>query len=521
MNFHVIGNYLAMSLRYQRLALVASFILVATPSHASENLPEVYAGTVGSARVVIELEGGVDEEADTVSGRYFYRKYRLDIGLRGTRTGDGLLLDSPTSGDRMTLHSTDNGLSGLLTTKDARRFAVSLSPIGANAADTDQINDSLTGFSSYEREQIAELAFVAGDIRQVGTGILRNWREAVSGVEMFRVETGYSVAVLDTINATLERQHWERVSQWFTCEGYGGEPGIEISEARAPFLSDEFVSYAWFANWSCAGAAHPDFGTVGHTFDGRTGREMALEDLIYFGDVPIPQKDSAEFYAYRNEVFAPRIVALLGELYPQEMKPAGDETAVGDCDYSDAAVWDFPSWYLTPQGIYLGAYFGRAQRSCDNPEWSVIPWQILAQLKPVVTANDAVNRRADALYFGQLALDKNDIVRLSQEFDDRGIPVIGVALQTDATKELEAETTRLLNTDVTIALGSSPLISARLVEPITEGRFHISGRFRISEAQAMAGQIICALRLSPDQYDPPSLARNLPCKPGSTEGSKP
>jgi len=521
MNFHLLGNYLAVLFRYHALALVASFILLSTSSHASENAPQVYTGMVGSARVVMELESGVDEESNIVRGRYFYRKYRLDIGLRGSRTDDGLLLDSPTSGDRMTLRSTDTGLSGLLTTKDARRFAVSLSPIGANAAGTDQINDSLTGFSPYEREQIAELAFVAGDIRQVGTGILSNWREPVSGIEMFRVETGYSVAVLDTINATLERQHWERMSQWFTCEGYGGEPGIEISEARAPFLSDEFVSYVWFANWSCAGTAHPDFGNQGHTFDGRTGREMALEDLIYFGDLPLPQKDSAEFYAYRNEVFAPRIVALLGELYPQEMKRAGGETADGDCDYSDAAVWDFPSWYLTNEGLYLGAYFGWAQRSCDSPDWSVIPWQNLAQLKPLVAATDAVNRRSDALYFGQVALDKNDIARLSQEFDDRGIPVIGVALQTDATKELEAETKRLLNTDVTIALGSSPLISARLIEPITEGRLQIGGRFTISEAQAMAGQIICALRLSSDQYDPPGLASNVPCKPGSTQGSKP
>jgi hypothetical protein len=29
----------------------------------------------------------------------------------------------------------------------------------------------------------------------------------------------------------------------------------------------------------------------------------------------------------------------------------------------------------------------------------------------------------------------------------------------------------------------------------------------------MAGQIICALNLPAEQFDPPSLARKLPCKP--------
>lgn len=120
---------------------------------------------------------------------------------------------------------------------------------------------------------------------------------------------------------------------------------------------------------------------------------------------------------------------------------------------------------------------------------------------------------ADALYFGQLAFGRSDIALLAQDFDDNGIPVLDIALEPDATKRLEAETLRLLDTDVTLSLGPTTLISARLVEPITEGKLRLSGRFSIPEAQAMARQMICALNLSAEQFDPPSLADKLPCNP--------
>jgi len=131
--------------------------------------------------------------------------------------------------------------------------------------------------------------------------------------------------------------------------------------------------------------------------------------------------------------------------------------------------------------------------------------------------DDRRDVRADALYFGQLAFVQSDIAQLSQGFDHDGHPVLDIALQPEATKRLEAETVRLLNTDVTFSLGSVTLISALLVEPITEGKLRISGRFSLAETQAMARQIICALGLSAPQYDPSSLAARLPCGPDKTQ----
>ena len=508
--FRKVLHFLA---RYQALALVASLVLLSSPLRAASDGGDVYAGTVGAARVVVELEGS-DED---VTGRYFYRKYRLDIGLGGGWSGDRLILESRSSGDRLVLRREGVQLAGSLTTKAGRTLPVRLSPAPLEAGPSAEMAD----LAPYARHQLAELSLVPGTVRHDGQRSLRDWREPVSGITLFRIESGYPAPVLARINAALARQQWERVSQWFGCEGFDGQSGMDVSEARSPYFSDDFVSYAWFASWSCAGTAHPDFGTQGVTFDARTGRELQLEDLLYFGELPAPQPDSAAFYTYRSEVFAPRVVALLRELYPHEMQPADGEAAEDQCDYADASVWDFPSWYLTEQGLYLGAYFARAQRPCDEPDWSVIPWQHLTRQKSDDTRAHRSAVPSATLRFGQREFTRADIASVALDFDHRHFPVLDIALQPDAAQHLEAETIRLLNSDVAITVGARSLSSARLVEPITEGRIRISGRFSLVEVQGMAGQIICAMHLGAEQYDSFALPHRLACAPSDTQGATP
>ncbi|MFY7835682.1 MAG: hypothetical protein ACOVQ0_05315 [Novosphingobium sp.] len=516
MKLHCLGRLLNWFARYQAFAIVASCVLLADPLNAASEKPQVYTGTIGAESVVVELDGSGGD----VTGRYFYRKHRLDIGLRGTWQDDRLTLKAETTGDRLTLRRTGKGLSGSLTTKATRRIPVTWSPLGANGGGPNTLRADLAGHSLYEHQQLADLALVAGDVRQDGTRSLRDWREPLSGIIHFRIESGYPPPVLEKINAALERHHWERVSQWFTCEGYGGEPGMEISESRSLYLGDDLVSYVWFANWSCAGTAHPDFGSQGYTFDAHTGRELALEDMLYFGGGPVPAADSSAWYAYRREFFAPRVVTLFGQLYPEEMRPGGGEEPQDECDYTDSSVWDFPSWHVTHEGLYLGAYFARAQRPCDEPDWSVIPWKHLTWRKPAALAANRPVLRHEILHFGELSFGPSDIEYLSQNIDDQGFPVLDIALQPDATQRLQAETFRLLNTDVTLALGTTPFVSARLVEPIAEGKLRLGGGFSLVEARDMARQIICTLHLSADQYGPPSLSNDLPCKLDKRQGAK-
>ncbi|WP_374527643.1 hypothetical protein [Novosphingobium sp.] len=499
--------------RYQALALVASLVLLTAPLRAASDDRQVNTGTVGAARVVLELEGS-DED---VMGRYFYRKYRLDIGLGGRWSGDRLILESRSSGDRLVLRREGAQLAGALTTKAGRTLPVRLAPAPLAAGLSAEMGD----LAPYERHQLAELSLVPGTIRHDGERTLRDWREPVSGITLFRIESGYPAPVLARINAALARQQWERVSQWFGCEGFDGQSGMDVSEARSPYLSDDFVSYAWFSSWSCAGTAHPDFGTQGVTFDARTGRELQLEDLLYFGKPPAPQPDTSTFFNYRGDIFAPRIVSLLGQLYPNEMQPADGEAEEDQCDYADTSVWDFPSWYLTEHGLYLGAYFARAQRPCDEPDWSVIPWQHLTWHKGDDTRAHRSAVPSATLRFGQREFTRDDIANVALDFDHRNFPVLDIALRPEAAKHLEAETIRLLNTDVAITVGDKSLSSARVIEPIAEGRIRISGRFSLVEVQGMAGQIICAMHLSSEQYGSLALLDRLACEPSDPQGATP
>lgn len=370
------GDVAARALRHVLAAMTCLFVLM-LPRCAFAEEPRVFTGSVGSARIVMELE----DNSGQVSGRYFYRKYRLDIGISGALAGDTLVLDARSSGDRIVLRKTRDGMVGALTTKNARQV-----PVRLVSAGLDDIGNTVSALgdehlSVYERAQLSGLALVAGNRQHDGARVLRDWREPVSGIILFRIEHGYPKPVLDTINAALERHHWEQISSWFTCEGFDGAPGMDVSEQREIFLNDDFVSYSWFSNWSCAGTAHPDFGSQGFTFDAHTGQKLELEDLIYFADLPVPEDDSPEFYAYRSEVFAPRIVALLQQAYPEEMSLDESEPVDDQCNYADPSVWDFPSWHLTKGGLHLGAYFARAERPCDDPEWPVLPWKLLSWRK--------------------------------------------------------------------------------------------------------------------------------------------
>lgn len=176
------------------------------------------------------------------------------------------------------------------------------------------------------------------------------------------------------------------------------------------------------------------------------------------------------------------------------------------------------SWYRGGQPVCLDRRGGqRDSAECGNSGW--LPSAL--RENPEAPETIALKPLTDALHFGQAAFIQSDIALISQSFDVGGFPVLDVAFQPDATKRLEAETLRLLNKDVSIVLGSTELTSARLVEPITEGRIRLSGRFNLREAQDMAGQIICKMHLAPEQYDPPGLANNLPCKPDKEQGVKP
>jgi hypothetical protein len=332
---------------------------------------QVYEGAVGTAPIVMALERFSGDDA--VSGHYFYRGKWFDIDLDGESKKGVVKLESRATGDKVSLKPDGAGFAGSLTTAKGKTLPVALHAVGPESAGAVPAEAS-EGFDLYEKLRIAGLALKPDKVETIAGRSIRWHVEPKSGLRLFRIESGYSAPAMDAMNKTLTRIQWREISDYFGCLSSEGGPGDEDSKSNTPYLSDTYVSFAWSSSWDCAGAAHPDFGTEGHSFDARSGREIALDDLLKFGKGPTSKPDSDAWLDYRSKTFAPALVALLKRFHPKQM---ATQKRDDDCNYADPEVWSFPAWYLTAKGLYVGASFPRVARVCDNPEWSTIPFSAL------------------------------------------------------------------------------------------------------------------------------------------------
>jgi hypothetical protein len=352
--------------RLRHLVLALLLLFVATPALADQ--VDTYEGTAGSARIVV----GLTDSNGEVSGQYFYRSVRFDIDLSGQWQGSSLALTSAATGDMMNLTRSGTGLVGALTTAKGQKFAVSLRPAAAPAASPADLPD---GVSLYERLRLAGLTLTPQQTQTLNGKTIQWYREPLTGIRLFRLQSGYGAPAMAAINHALAQIQWSDVSTWFQCAGLDGRPGFDSAQADKPWLGPVYVSYVWRSSWTCAGTAHPDAATTGHSFDTRTGHEIGLDEVLPFGGASIPPENSDKWLDYRSKVFAPAVIALLKRDHPAQMAPPKDEDG---CNYSDADVWSFPNWVLTEKGLWLGADFPHVMQPCGDPDWAVIPWSALS-----------------------------------------------------------------------------------------------------------------------------------------------
>ncbi len=261
-----------------------------------------------------------------------------------------------------------------------RRLTLSLLVFAASVAcaDTLQVQDP----AGNRPLRPAGMRFVAGKRDTFAGKYVIQWRtEQRSQVAMFRVVAGYPEPAMAAMNRVLDARFDDALEAYFNCADGSGGSGMDSMVVSSVFLDARFVSFALSSSWSCAGAAHPDFDRVGTTLDARTGTPLTQEDLLWFGSGNRPAPDTDAWSDYRWRVFGPAMAALMQRLHPEDMRAAANESDNG-CDYRDPEVWSFAPWYMTAEGMQVGAYFARAMRPCDNPEWAVIPYRILQQHVP-------------------------------------------------------------------------------------------------------------------------------------------
>lgn len=329
-------------------------------------------GTLGKAGVVVEVDPKANDEA---YGRYFYDRYRRDLRLSGpVQQGDHLQLEegAPWQDGPKASWSLARGRDGRWTGTwrgDGKTLPIALAPLQlADKAATDRYRQGLRKEDPYEFRRLQGLTLAPGERQTFMGRELRWWREPLSGMRLFTVEGASEAA-----NAVLRERLWREVAAHLSCIGSDGEHSLKVTPQ---LLTERVLSVNLFSEYSCSGAAHPDFGSAPLTLDLKTGQQLTLEDFLWLGHgQPIrPEPDDRYSQAladYREKTLAPWVIRLFSRLYPALMQaPAAGE----GCDYRNADVWQFAPWYLTPKGLYLGPTFYRAARNCDEPGGTLVPY---------------------------------------------------------------------------------------------------------------------------------------------------
>ncbi|MHB2140360.1 hypothetical protein ACX64L_20785 [Pseudomonas monsensis] len=371
----------------------ALFTLIST-AHAEEGR-RVFTGTLGKMPIVLELN---TTQQDEVTGRYFYEKYHRDLELSGSLQDSTLDLvegnnrygdDKPLP--TLKLEETANGWQGEWQSPQGKKLPVKLAAakLPAPTSATLPFVAALPNDEPYEYLRLQGLKLKPAKKENFMGYELQWWTEPETKISLFSVESGLSKDDQQRVNQQLLGRLWNEVISYHSCQLRGGENVEFMQQAEPKMISPAVVSLNISTSYYCGGA-HPDFGDSPLNIDVKTGHPLSLEDVLWvgegkpllhaerdsLGDKPLSEAESDARYRYVSKELVPWVIQQFTALYPTEMKkPAQDD----DCDFTDESIWGTTPWYFTDKGLYLGAYFARVQRSCDRPDWSILPYSVVKQ----------------------------------------------------------------------------------------------------------------------------------------------
>lgn len=367
----------ASGIRRATLAAVAALgIVAATPAAADDGL---WTGSIGQAAVVVEL----DSSGTSTDGRYFYRIHRLDLDLRASHEHARVWIEYGNGGDIPIAHwamrsppaATGAAWEGTWVGRNGRTLPIRLQVL-APAAAADEAITTTPDIDAYARARLDGLQLVPTRVESRHGYQLQWQRETTTGIELFEVLSGYPEPARIRINQALRTSLWQAVNGRFECLSAPRARDYTFT-ATLRYISDDAISLSRLTGSDCGGP-HPDAVDSPLTLDARSGKPLALEDVFFVagGTLSRPpanddERGSDAYFDYQDRTLAPAILGILKMLYPREMAAPANASA---CDYSSAAIWSMPSWYLLPAGLYLGPSMSAAERGCEQPAFPVLPW---------------------------------------------------------------------------------------------------------------------------------------------------
>lgn len=213
--------------------------------------------------------------------------------------------------------------------------------------------------------------------QKIGKHFAIQWyRETVSGIHHFRVLPHKKLSIsVDSINHFLELEQMKLMDAKMSCIEEGNQSKFQCS-IEVHFLNAHYISYTINIQSDCMGIGNEKI-TSHYNRSIKTAKTIMLEDIYWFGEKEKPQmRDGGQnWYTYRYSEFGQKIMSLLLESKPNEMN-----NAANSCDYKNVKRWQFPTWFLTLEGLYLeGSTLMESPKCRDTSSWSTLPWK---KIKP-------------------------------------------------------------------------------------------------------------------------------------------
>lgn len=365
----------------------AALLACLSPAALGKTPPphQLYTGTLGEARIVLELRPG---QEDFDYGSYFYTRYRQSITLRKSDTDcpAALCLNepqdvAPTWQLRQDGHG---GYVGEWRGKD-KTLPIVLQPVRGMPSGrlTVSTGSPYQTSDAYQNLQNGATPFVATRRTSFMGKTLQWYKHKRTGMEHFLIASGYASAVQNKLNQVLRQNALQKLADRDDCLASTGGERSDFDVTVTPRLfTPHLMSVSVFSNYYCGGA-HPDFSDDPINYSIAHQRHLALEDVVWIGkgkphrfgaSLHASSKDFESYANYRKEHLAPWLHATLTKLYPQEMTPEGFEEDTYSMD-----TFMFPVWYLTPKGLYVSPSLARVIRAAEYPDFSTIPYRLVRQ----------------------------------------------------------------------------------------------------------------------------------------------
>lgn len=375
------------------LLMLLAFFAASQPLGAT-----IYKGTIGKYTVYADLTVSAFETGTEIYGVYFYESQCHDIPMEGKLIGSkyvinaGVAINDPEYQEHFTLVKVGKSLNGSWEYKGKKLDVVLREFNPADIGNKYMRNPFVLEKSLSEIEQIRTSYAVfekTDSVTPLENGFELTWyKEKHWDSYLFRVTKGLPAETMQWVNDFLEAEQLSSFNGYAACTSPFGW-GEFSSGIHNCFINEDFLSYEESVGYDCGGA-HPDFSTIQFNLSLKDKQLLRAEDLLHFpGVVKRTDHNFDEWSAYRSDVFAVRIMEYLSMEHPDEFPAEQEGTEEGeeelgyydeeDCDYSDPNVWEFSEVLITPEGLKFGAYFYRYMRHCDDPEWAVIPYEVLKE----------------------------------------------------------------------------------------------------------------------------------------------